>query len=264
MINHARTLLLNLDGAAGYMENYPGEELIPANYKSLALPTYLNIVRNRLFGANPDRTMLNYRAAQLLRLIQATELQQYILELDSRITYANRPLIANNVFSPVIAQYRGSLSDRLYLTGNPLDPDDSGICYYAYDIQLDTSHFMIQRQSFPLIKELIPYTFTAGETQPVALPFSGYLIHTNTVSTQAAWTIRGHLRPGRSLTRIETNLRSIGEPELIQLFGTADVEPYTTFKNCWEKHTDFAYRLGGIVLAYIYRSHQLYQVPDGK
>lgn len=264
MINHARTLLLNLDGATGYMDNCPGEELIAADYKAIALPTYLNIVRNRLFGANPDRTMLNYRAAQLLRLIQATELQQHILELDSRITYTNRPLIANTAFSPVISQYRGALTDRLYLTGNPLDPDDSGICYYAYDVQLDASHFVINRQSFPITKELIPYTFTAGETQPVDLPFSGYKVHTNTVSTQAAWTIRGNLRPGRSLTSIEQNLRSIGEPELIRLFGTTDVEPYTTFKNCWEKHTDFAYRLGGIILAYIYRSHQIYKVPDAK
>ena len=66
MFNHARTLLMNLSGDAGdlYISDYPGDEMIPADYRAVALPTYLQVVRSRLFGVTPDRAMLNYRVAQ--------------------------------------------------------------------------------------------------------------------------------------------------------------------------------------------------------
>ena len=55
MFNHARTLLLNIDGGPGYFPECPGEELIPGGYEKLELPTYLDVFRSRFFGADPDR-----------------------------------------------------------------------------------------------------------------------------------------------------------------------------------------------------------------
>ena len=258
MINHARTLFLNVSGDYGYMPNYPGEEIIDPNFKAITLPSYLKSIRNFIFGATPDRVMLNYRTAQIFRLIAPTDLQQYILDLDTRITYQNRPLIAESSFMPQVTKYRGADSDRLYITGKATSPDTSGICGYAYNIFFDGAQLVIARTQFPNVTNYVDYTFTAGELVPVPLPYLDYKIHTNTINPNAAWTIQGNLRPTRSLADIDTNLRKIGEPAIINLFGASPVEPYLTFKNCWANHSDFAYRFGGIILAYIYRSQEIY------
>lgn len=258
MINHARTLLINISGEIGYFSEYPGDEVIDPTYNVLQLPTYLKTIRTRIFGATPDRVMLNYRVDQILKLISTTDLNQYILGLDRRITYRSRPQWGNEVFTPQVIRYSGLATDRLYITGKPISPDSSGICSYAYDIKLDASNFIIKRISFPLANSTIEYTYTAGETLPVTLPFSEYKVHTNTVNTGAAWTVKGNLRPTRTLAEIDSSLRSIGEPVLVQLFGTSEIEPYITFKNCWANHPDFAYRFGGLILAYIYRSQEIH------
>ncbi len=258
MFNHARTLLLNLSGVTGYLPDNPGEELIPVDYRPVVLPTYLEVVRLRLFGATPDRAMLNYRSAQLLRLIAATELQTHVQALDPRITYetTTRQLTQPDTFTPQIHQYAGPTSAQLRLLGEPIKPDVSGKSAYSYQITAASATLQIRRVVFPLQDISYPITLTQGVSLPVALPFSGYKVRVNTTGP-AAWTVRGFLRPQLSLAEIEQGLRSIGEPYLIQLFGASSVEPYQTFRNCWEQHPEFAYRLGGLVLAAIYRTEEL-------
>ena len=99
---------------------------------------------------------------------------------------------------------------------------------------------------------------TDGLSPYFALPLSGYKFCVNTTDEAVSWRIQGYLRPQNSLSEIEKGLHSIGEPYLLQLFGTSSAEPYATFRNCWEKHPEFAYRLGGIVLAMIYRTEEIY------
>lgn len=255
MINHARTLLMNLSGASGYFPDYPGDELIPVDYRALELPTYLDVVRMRLFGATPDRVMLNYRTAQLLQLIAATELQSFVLALDPRLTYdAPRNLIDTEAFSPQVNRYQGS--GQLSLLGDAIAPDASGQSSYAYQVRIAGGDVIVERQTFPTTTTTEPVTLTNGLSQEVALPFSGYRFRVDT-ALPAAWTIRGYLRPQTALTEIERGLRSVGEPYLLQLFGVTDVEPYLTFRNCWNRHPEFAYRLGGLVLALIYRIEEI-------
>lgn len=258
MFNHARTLLLNLSGVSGYLPDTPGEELIPAEYRPVVLPTYLEVVRLRLFGATPDRAMLNYRSAQLLRLIAATELQTHVRALDPRITYetATRQLMQPETFTPQIHQYAGPSSAQLTLLGEPIKPDVSGKSAYSYQLTVASATLQIRRVVFPLQDTSYPVTLTRGLSDVVPLPFSGYKVQVNTTGP-AAWTVQGFLRPQLSLAEIEQGLRSVGEPYLIQLFGASLVEPYQTFRNCWEQHPEFAYRLGGLVLATIYRTEEL-------
>jgi len=282
MFNHARTLLVNLDGSASYFANVPGDELIPQTFRSLELPTYLDTCRSQIFGSTPDRTMLNYRSAQLLTMIEATDLQEYVLALDPRLTYLNssESLTGETLFEPQVRRITGTSDNILTIIGKPIAPDSVGVCGYRYDIVVDMassgggfsggggSPFYLQsvtvdRLTTPTASEQSPLNLTGGLGGPFDLPYSGYrfTVHPDDDST---WTIRGFLRPQRTLSEIDTLLRSIGEPVLIQLFGVSNEEPYLTFKNCWNNHPELAYRLGGFILAMIYRTNEIYTLQGGK
>jgi len=258
MYNHARSLLMNLNGSTRIFANVPGDELIPADYRKLNLPTYLDTFRTRFFGAMPDRSMLNYRTAQLLTMIQATQLQSHILALDPRITYGSYPEQAalQEAFEPKVNQYDGTTSDRITVIGNPISPDSSGLAGYDYRIELDGANINIERLTPPAQSKSELITLTSGLSQVVALPLSGYQVRVDSVGP-AAWTLKGFLRPTNSLSSVEEGLQSIGEPYLLELFGVSDEEPYLTFRNCWKKHPEFAYQLGGLVLAMIYRTEEI-------
>lgn len=262
MYNHARTLLMNIKGGTRVFGNYPGDELIPDTYRQLELPTYLDVFRMRFFGAMPDRTMLNYRVAQLMTLIESTELQSHVLALDSRLTYPSSAtkLFDPATFSPVVQLMTPKLDPSAVLTllGSAISPDASGICQYQYDITKGVTNFVdIVRKTVPPVTASKQYTFTDGLSSVIELPLSGYKFRHNTTTTGVTWRVSGFLRPANNLLTIEQGLRSIGEPYLLQLFGVSDEEPYLTFRNCWNKHPEFAYRLGGLVLAMIYRTEEI-------
>ena len=129
MFNHARTLLLNISGSNNPGSSYLGEELVPADYAAITLPSYIENVRRSLFGADPDRAMLNYRIRQLLTLIAGTDLQEYITDLDSRITYTlgkDKTLAEHEMWSPVLSQYGGTSDDIATVGGVSERPDFTG------------------------------------------------------------------------------------------------------------------------------------------
>jgi hypothetical protein len=260
MYNYGRTLLLNIKGSDSYFSNVPGDELIPSEYVPVILPSYLKNVRSILFGAKPDRAMLNYRAAQLLGMISTTELQQYIESLDSRITYSSYQLqlAEPSTFEPVVTQY-GEIDPSKILTviGTPNVPDDSGVSGYDYRITVDGVNILIEKLFSPTSSTQEVLSFTSGLSDPYPLPGTGYSVRVNTSTLDGGWTVRGFLRPTRTLSTLAQDLSSLGEPDFLQLFGVTDVEPYLTFKNCWNNHPDFAYKLGGLVLATIYRTQEL-------
>jgi len=254
MFNHARSLLVNLSGTGTVYAEVPGDELIPQSYKEINFPTYLDTVRSRIFGAKPDRAMLNYRSNQLLNLISATELQSYILKLDPRITYPSSKLI-NFDFSPKINKFEGG-HNSISLTGSPISPDASGVSKFEFRLRVYGGNLEVERLSWPVSTNVTPIVLTENLSQPIPLPFSGYSALVTTTN-DCSWMVKGFLKPSNNLTPILDSFESIGAPTLLQLFGAARVEPYSTFYNCWKNHPDFAYRLSGIVLALIYRSEEL-------
>lgn len=254
MYNHARTLLVNLKGSSDIFSDVPGDEPIPEQYRQLELPTYLDTFRSRLFGARPDRAMLNYRAAQILTMISTTELQTHILALDSRITYTTQNLFLNSVFEPYVQRYAGN--NALTLRGKPISPDAAGVCKYDFRVEVVGGNAVVRRITWPKTEETTVLTITDGLSQNIRLPYSDYTFCVNS-DTAASWVIRGYLRPTSSLSVLAEGFKTIGEPNLLQLFGTSQEEPYRTFQQCWENHPELSYRLGGLVLAIIYRTEEL-------
>lgn len=262
MFNHARTLLVNLPGVSGFMSSCPGEELIPADYSQLTLPSYLRSIRTKLFGANPDRVMLNYRTFQLLQTIASTELQGHVTALDSRITYQLDKVNLGNdaAFIPKVNRYGGDPSDILTVVGTAASPDISGQSGYGFQIYVvndGSDRIRTKRLVFPLQEVQDDLVLTNGLSPEYDLAFSGYRFRVNTTNSNAAWTVTGSLRPTLSIPDLTANLKASGEPALVHLFGTTSAEPYLTFKNCWQSHPEVAYQLSGLLLALIYRTEEI-------
>src|SRR5262245_23183604 len=105
---------MNVDGSAPMLE-YLCEEIVDPDFSALKLPSFLETVRAQLFGSDPDRYMLNYRCHQLLALTHATPLAEYLIALDSRITYdwRNTDLVSADLFQPKITQLGNGVELKL-------------------------------------------------------------------------------------------------------------------------------------------------------
>lgn len=265
MYNHARTLLLNTNQQR---PEVPGEELIPRNFRPFQLPRYLEVARSVLFGLDPDRFMLHYRARQFLTLIAATDLQQYLDDLDPRVTYDLRRSnpFPDSLFEPSVEKRRNPYADideeiyqalDLRVVGEAAAPDFSGRSYYSYIVARSTTNlssvYTVDRTVPPQVSETVTVNFDGGWSTPIPLKYSGYTCQVSQEGSQALWHVSGYSRPTFSLPKIVENLRKLGPDLHSQIFGTTDSEPYATFRNCWELHPDFAYRFAGFLVAYIYR-----------
>jgi len=266
MFNHARTLLLNVAGSNSSGLAYIGDDLIPLEYASLALNTPLLNIRQHLFGAAPDHAMLNYRAYQLLSMIEKTELQEFVTDLDSRITYefgSDNVFVSNETWNPKVYQTGGTLDHILTVSGASTRPDYTGKLYYQFQINLSGTSITVVRQVGPTNTTNITYSLTDGLSPQFDLTYTGYKIFVNTMSNLASWHITGYLRPQISLLSIVESLEKAGDPTLTSLFGTKSIEPWSTFKNLWYDSTDMIYRLGAITLALIYRADELRKGSHG-
>ena len=267
MFNHARTLLLNATGTNNPGPAYLGEELIPSGYAELPLNSSLQSVRSHIFGADPDRGMLNYRAYQLLSLIENTDLQSFVVGLDNRITYelgSRHDFALNQTWEPEIKQIGGTLDDIITVTGTPARPDYTGRLYYQLEVDiLGPTTIQINRQTPPAKTENLTLSLSSGLSEGFDLYYTGYRAYVNTINPGASWRVSGYLRPQVDLTEIVKSMESAGDPVLTELFGTKPIEPWSTFRNLWYDSSDLVYRLGAIALALIYRTDEVRKNPHG-
>lgn len=112
LINHARTLLLNKAASATQGE-YIDPEFLPQT-----LPEWLTNIYRCIFDGVVDPEM---RIRQIMQILHLTELRDYVLELDPRITYdPNSSNIHADIPSllPVLAKLRqivvGETEDKLF------------------------------------------------------------------------------------------------------------------------------------------------------
>jgi len=261
MYNHARTLLLNEDGKKQPGQDFLGEELVPRDYRKLQLPDYIRQIRAFLFGTTPDRAMLNYRIKQFLDLIQPTELNSFVLDLDPRVTYdiADEPTLVRDVpfFVPEVRQYAGTPA-TLTILGSPAVPDATGRVIYDFDVDILLGNTIeVKRLSQPDESNIVALTLTNGLSNHINLPGTGYRFVVNDDNPGAAWKITGNLRPMWTMGQIVLLLERLGEPTVLELFGLQNVEPWNTFRNLWFDHPELPYKLGGFLLAMIYRTEEV-------
>ena len=100
MVNHVRTLLLNMRSAQ-YIG--PGEEYVPPDYVPINLPQTYAKARLALFGQNTDRVGINLILARILNYVNTTAFTADITRNDTRISYD--PENITNVWAEIGPSY---------------------------------------------------------------------------------------------------------------------------------------------------------------
>jgi hypothetical protein len=128
MVNHFRTLLLNIVPPAGLQAGTFGEEYIEPGFAPLQLYGRLLQAHEALVPARAPRASQNFYAYALLRLAGAPDFSKYVTTFDSRLAYdldtdkylsADQPRSAWPQFS-IMALYTG-------LSGAMMSPGGTGL-----------------------------------------------------------------------------------------------------------------------------------------
>lgn len=253
MINHFRTLLMNVDGSAP-LPNYLAEEVVDPAYRELNLPTPLDQVRRVLFGADPDRHMRNYRCAQLLALVHATPLAEYVTALDPRITYDfRRPdLVLPATWTPAVTRSLGA--GTLTVLGDVEAPDDTGRLYHNYLVStLSPAVATVERLTRPFSK--VDFGFAVNDRIPLA--GSGCDCRLGSDASGQQFTVELFGRPRRDLGAVADAASRLGEPVYNYLFGITRTQPYLTFRELWFRKRELPLRLAGLACALAYRTEEV-------
>jgi hypothetical protein len=265
MINHARTLLMNVNGQ-GYFDGL-GEEYIPNDFLEITIPTYLKNIRAMLYGHTPDRLMLNYRTRQYLGLLHVTPLAAFLQQLDTRITYRldDNDLFVN-AFGVAITP-GDQTTQSLEVVGAQDSPDASGKTIQEWHVNVsDNDTARIRRLTAPRSDVAVDYVTTGGLSDLLDLPGSTMQFRFQQ-GVGSSWRIVSTARPTLSLGEIAASLQESRRAYLIQLFGIGttkiETEPFRTFYNLWQNHHELAYKLGGLLLAYIFRTEEVRLQANG-
>ena len=252
---------MNIDGANNPGPTFFGEEAVPADFRELVYPSFINAIRAQLFGSNPDRSMFNYRLWQLMRFLHSTEdLAQYVTDFDPRVTYVDSlrtDLFDPESFTPVITQAAGALA-TLHEQAGPAPPDLVGRVFHQYVVEiLSSSTVRVRQETTPRKESIVNYTFANGLSSRIDLFDSGYGVLLGTDSAGTSWKFEVRNRPTFDLGSIAASISMIGRTVFLELFGLAPEEPFRTFKNLWETNEETVFRLGGLLLALITRSDEV-------
>ncbi len=250
MLNHARTLLVNVDGTADGTACVAGELIDPA-FRAVEYPSPLLKVRRALFGAAPDMHMLAYRSRQLLAAVHASPLAYHVTAFDPRITYdfTDETAVRPEAFAPVVSGSGDTTSVLLY--DDPDAPDATGRMYHAFLVTAVAGTVTVERTTTPFsILE-----FSQDANAKIELPGCGVRVRLTAPGDQA-WKVEITARPAKGLPQLAADASALGEPVYNYLFGVVNVEPFVTFRNLWFRNPALPPRLAGLVCAILYRSEQ--------
>lgn len=250
MINHIRTLLLNLPADATFAT--PGEEFIPSSFSPVTLSPTLAMAHSILFGTAPDRLGVNIRVRQILTVIETSPLASYLTELDPRITYdLSTPLEV----TPGVTVL-GALP--LNVHGRLDDVDSTGRCRWQYTIRLNETTATLIRETPPRLETDIVVTYTNGLSASTSLPGSSALVSWP-VATSAEWQIQVTRPYTQSLGSVLAAARQASPAMLADVFGGSlheTSEPWKTFLGVWYDDREGLSSLGAFALSLAYRIHR--------
>jgi len=254
--NYIRTLLLN-QGPADF-DNLAEEYVSPFFVPRDLPPSFLKI-RSVLYGGNPDREMLNFRLYQLMQLLHATQLVEYVLQDDNRITYT--PFDQEELFFTAFgARSTAALgtTTEMNIIGDITPNEASGILRHEWRVLVNDAGTITVTEYKPTsAQSLYEYTLTDGLSNLIPLSGSSLLFNFNGGAGDQ-WFVEATAKPVRNMAEILATLCQVVSPaDMLVLFGESPVEPYLTFRNLWKKNEQYAYKLGGLLLAMAFRTADL-------
>ena len=250
-------MLLNQTQAGSAAPPAFGEQYVPPDYRAVQLSGHLQLFKQKLFGVSPDRDFMNYRLHQFTQLLHASELAEYMMYHDARITYLATPtpeLLTNSSYLPQVHYVTSSGEfDQLQIYGSGAPPDHSGRMLFQYRIELSSGGKIFIDDNYNSIQIVDSPDFASGLSKEFDLPETGYKFRIP-AQDRGIWIITVRNRPQYDLGQLVLLLEGLGETNYLKLFGVNPVEPYLTFKNLWESEEALPYRLGAFLLAIAFRS----------
>ncbi|HSN70705.1 MAG TPA: hypothetical protein VLT59_04315 [Steroidobacteraceae bacterium] len=255
MINHARTLLLNRNGATRPPADFFGEEVVPKSYAAVQLPSQLMTIRRALFGGDPDDAGLNYMVWQYMRVLHSTEFVEYVLALGTRITYLHDRSLLDYPYGATVVNNPNALQ----FVGTPDLGGTSGRLMTSWTIErLAPAVFSIK--NLYTGKQLTQNPGYAGGVTDF-MPMTGHQDFKVRVfdayAAASQWTVEYLAKPNieMDITSRAAQLNNIGAEADAALFP--NTEPYKTFRQLWEQHIHLPYKLSGALLSLIYQTEEL-------
>jgi len=272
MINHARTLLLNIFAQSAHLQD-AGYEYISPTFRPIKLPNTLTTIRRVLFGPQPDQRFLNLRARELLTYIHETELAQYVYDLDARVTYWPEPQKNTFDYRPAlrISQVKGP-ARRIATSGEFIAANGRARQQFSLSLTGTPGAHVLELTNATLPGSGVVVSFSDIKNAPtIAVPETQIKLRLDSlvdgsggdVGEPSLWTIAIDANPAPVITTLLPTLELLGEPVFLDLFGVAATAPYDTFKNIWFDHPLPTYRLAGFVLAVIYRTEEARNKNNG-
>jgi hypothetical protein len=243
MINHVRTLLLNVAGPLAGDSDTPGDALVPV-YAPAVFSPGVDTLRRALFGTDPDYAGRLYRLAQFMRVLHAED-EAHVLAADPRVTYALDTEFSGYGTTLVARAGSGAIS----LTEPIAHQPGTGRVVRTWMILALSPTRVTARQVHTGAELETDITFSGGVSSAAALPgtTAKFRLHGTGTSVGNAWTIdvRQRLTPGVvALLEVAKTLEGTRE-----VFAGVTGEPGTTFRNMFYSHPNPLRQLCGLLLA---------------
>jgi len=260
MLNHVRTLLLNLS----YDGN--GAEHIPSSFLQLPLPAPFSEVNAILFPSGSSRSYKQFLAHHYLNIIRAAGLEERLKDFDSRISYPldrsdffkihrnSNPFVSNSAYPIfVYGKFRGNETNdsfydnfeitqvsnttkvliystvrKKYMNGNSL--------YDTAEVAAENQLSFVDNLSVPII---------IGSTG-ISFSIDGGATFTGTANKSWQFLVESPFET--QVVKIINALSNLPLERLFQLPSRIDTK---TFENLWKKHYNPVYRLAGLLLTYV-------------
>ena len=251
MVNHFRTLLANLSGGDGAAI---GHEYIPENFRPVRLPSTLLRVRRALFGADPDRSGVNFRIRQYLPLLHRPDFEPLLAAFDSRITYS---LDDRRLFdlpeTPIFTITAGSASPVAY--GTPPSNTNGRLEHGWTIVATDTNEIDISSTTTVASTSTV-VTWANGLSGIISLPDGGSFgirLSGTSIAAPTRIVIRLYTKPAQTLAEVAASLRSVITPDVaVDLFGDR-----ADFRELWEGSTRLDDNLAGVLLGLGYATERV-------
>ncbi len=245
MINHARTILLNVSGENNIPSDFYCEEYIPETFRPTRLPRLFQNIWNILYDPQPDRYFLNFMTRRYMSILHSTEFRSYILRLDNRITYDMSRMVLKTNQGTIITPMYGA--PDAYTVSAPLSRNRMN---GNWSIRALTDSVEVV-DNIKRLAQVYPVAIVDGRVNiPIIDDFS-LIIVTTTWENYWQWNVSTFYPPQKTLVSVVEQLSDL---PLADLF--ANTRNYPEFKNLWDYHNLIPYKLSGLLLSYIYNLNE--------
>jgi len=261
MVNHARSLLINLNPSGNTSLGRLGDEFIDPSYRVTTDPR-LNTIRATLFGSDADTWTLNYRAAQYMAILHSNvKALPFVLDLDERTTYRSGRNVYDTDFGCFVTGNASSWDPpyKVNFTSNWLGDDVAGHNFYEYQVRISTTvadDCYVERLN-PYLKIVIPQVTDQSIDLPgtdTAFKIKNYQ---SAAATDITWRLRLIAKPRRSLVQVASEIQ--GQRQVLEeLWSTPGLSSVvTTFRTFFLNSTNITDTLSGCLLSLIYCQEHL-------